>query len=159
MPIACVGRSLSNLAQRERERFEYNWSLALRHFHSIGEPAVPLRVEFHGTGWRGTALEHWEGAANIKPQFERNIHQPVAPGVGNRILIGAILPDGSVFRGEGIPAPPKPDPAAAAPVAKLSAKKIAAAIAKAKKVIAKGADRAAVIEHLRTAFGIETTEI
>jgi hypothetical protein len=102
--IECNGRSVSALSKDERDRLERNIALAINHHTTTRSPVVPLRVERTGSGWFGSALEHFEGSANIRRQFERNLHQQTAPGVGCNILIGAVLPNNSIFAGEGVPA-------------------------------------------------------
>jgi hypothetical protein len=171
---ACIGGP--PLTKQEAQRFEHNVALMSAHHAETREPVVWLRVYFDGTEWRTLeVVEPWDGIAKIREQFLQHRNQILAPGVrGRGTLIGALMHDDSRYHGEGVPAappnpqapvvptpplPPEPEPATAPAVSRLSPKKIKAAIARAKKVIAKGADRAAVIEHLRTAFGIETTEI
>jgi hypothetical protein len=161
-----LGNPLFNLPRERRDRFEHNTALAVRHYMKTREPVVPLKPEYSGAGWIGAPLEHFEGVYKIRQQFEQHIHQDPIPGVGRNILLGAILPDGSVFgpTPAQLPAPVEqidPQPSVTSRhVAqprkriRLSPKKRAAAIAKAKRVIAKGADRAVVIDHLEKKFGI-----
>jgi hypothetical protein len=165
-----IGRSAQDLPSDQRGRFEHNVALAIRLFMEGGQRVVPIKPEETGTGWQGCALELWEGPNRIRRQFEIHIHQNPVPGIGRQISHGAIMPDGSVFGGADVPtrqtvgtpvvaAPPPPKPEPAAPTAaKTPTKKIAAAIARAKAALAKGAKRDAVLKRLRDA-GIETTEI
>jgi hypothetical protein len=116
----------------------------------------------------GSPLDLWNGPGGIRRGFLAFMQQDPVPAVGREILSGAWMPDGTFHGGAPSlapivptptpPPPPKPVPASAPAVAKLSPKKIAAAIAKAKAAIAKGAKREAVLKRLRSA-GIETSEI
>ena len=91
-----MGNRLFNLPRDRRERFQHNVALATRHFMEKREFVVPLKPEYSG-GWTGIPLEHWEGVNAIARQFDQHIHQDPIPGVGRRVLAGAIMPDGSVF--------------------------------------------------------------
>jgi hypothetical protein len=139
-----VLNSPSVLPKDRRERFEYNVALAIKYHAKTGQHVIPIRPLC------GTPLEAWEGSSKILRSFLAHIFQDPVPGVGRQILSGSRMPDGSLVGGAPsvatiVPTPPSP-------------KKIAAAIAKAKAAIAKGAKRDAVLKRLRSA-GIETSEV
>jgi hypothetical protein len=103
---ATIGHSVANLSPDQQTWFHHNLNLAIK------LRAVPFKPEeLADDCWRGSALEHVP--ENIPEQFLRWLPQWPVPGIrGQGICSGAIMRNGAVFRGEGIPAkPPKVKPA------------------------------------------------
>jgi hypothetical protein len=171
---ATIGHSVANLSPDQQTWFHHNVNLAIK------LRAVPFKGEqLADDCWRGSPLEH--DPENIPQQFLQWLPQWPVPGIrGQGICSGAILRNGAVFRGEGIPAkPPKtvepkpiapapalswgggwkplqaqvPLPPAAAPAepAPPVLDKNEGLIARARAAIAKGADRVGVVKLLRSA--------
>jgi hypothetical protein len=173
---ACIGGL--PLTKDERRRFDHNVALMEAHHAKTREPVVWRRVDFDGTEYRPLeVVDHWDGIARISEQFLQHRNKDLAPCVGRKILVGALMKDDSRYAGEGIPAappkavmpqpvvsiapiapmpvPPKPEPAPPLPFD--PAPDTEGLLARAKAAIARGVNKEAVMARLRS-FGV-TTEI